>query len=111
MGFNRNWAKQVRTSDLPIRAIVPKEEWEKGAEDLSEDLMARNFPEGKKQTSKSRKPKELQMRWIQRGPHQDTLKLKCQKLKIEKNLKAAREKQLAVYKEKPVSREIWAETV
>ena len=43
--------------------------------------------------------RELQTRWMQRGPLQDTLK--CQRLKIE-NLKAVREKHLVTYRGVPI---------
>ena len=41
-------------------------------------------------------------RWMQRGPLQDTSQFKCQRLKIERILKAARERQLVTYKGIPI---------
>ena len=42
---------------------------EKGAESLFKDIMAENFPNVGKGTSRSRKPRKFQTSSIQIGPH------------------------------------------
>ena len=46
--------------------------------------------------------RESQRKWIQRGTQQDMPQLKCQKLKIERTLKAARGKMRVTYKRVPI---------
>ena len=46
---------------------------EKGAENIFEDIIAENFPNLEKETSKSRKHRESQTGLTQRGTHQDML--------------------------------------
>ena len=69
---------------------------------------------GRKQTSKSKKHRESLTRWIQRGPHQDTLKLKIANIKYKDRIsKAARDKQPVTYKGTPtgLSDDFSAETL
>lgn len=46
---------------------------EKGAESLFKDIMAENFPNVGKGTSRSRKPRKFQTSSIQIDPHWDTM--------------------------------------
>ena len=55
-----------------------------------------------KKTSRPRKYRESQIRSTQRSPYQSTLQLRCQKLKIKKELKTAREKLLVTHKGTPI---------
>ena len=69
-------------------------------------MMKENFPNLVKET-------DMQVQEVQRvpnkmdtkrttPPHQDTSKLKCQRLKIKRILKATREKQMVTYKGVPI---------
>ena len=51
---------------------------------------------------KSRKPRESQRRWTQRGTHRGTSSLSYPRLKIKRILKAAREKETVTYKGVPI---------
>ena len=56
--------------------------------------MKENFPNLVKEIDTQVQEAKSQTSWTQKGPHQDTSLLKCQRLKIKRDLKAAREKQL-----------------
>ena len=52
---------------------IPEEENEQGIENLSEEIMTENFPSlVKEKDKKSRKLRQSQTIWTQRGLHQDT---------------------------------------
>ena len=71
--------------------VLEGEEREQGIENLCEKAMRKSFPNLVKEIDKSRKHRESQTEGNQRGPHQDTSSLKCQRLKT-KNLKSSKRK-------------------
>ena len=79
---------------MPHRA--PKRRGETEVEEiLFEEMMAENFPNLGKERHPDWGILEFQTRGTQRGPHQDTLKLKCQKLKQRDNIKISRSKTIS----------------
>ena len=79
-------------SNIHIIGVPEGEDKEQEIGNLSEKIMKENFPNLVKEIDMQvRKHRECQTSWTQRGPHQDTSQLKCQRLKIE-TLKSAREK-------------------
>ena len=83
-----------------LRDYVEGGERDKGAEILSEEIMAENFPKLGKET-------DIQIRGTQRDPHQD-INFWCFNYKDkERILKSAREKQLVTHK--GISIRLWAD--
>lgn len=100
------WNKVKRTNISIIEVSEKERGW---ARNIFGEIMVANFSNlRKKQTFRSRKPREAQIRWTQRNPWQDIRWLKCQKLKIE-NLKGTMRKKLVTYKGTPFKkkRESW----
>ena len=81
----RNLQDNYKCSNIQIIG-VPEEEEEQEIENLFEQIMKENFPNPAKEIDfqKSRKLRESQTSWTQRGPHQDTSSLKCHRLKIKR---------------------------
>ena len=68
-----------------------------------EKIMKENFPNLVKEIDiQVQEHRESQTRWMQRGPLQDTSQLKCQRLKIKRTLKAAREEKLVASRGVPI---------
>lgn len=81
------WNKVKRTNISIIEVSEKERGW---ARNIFGEIMVANFSNlRKKQTFRSRKPREALIRWTQRNPWQDIRWLKCQKLKIE-NIKSSK---------------------
>ena len=80
----RNLRDNFKRSNIWIVG-VPGEEEEQEIENLFENIMKENFPNLVKEIDKSRKHRESQTSWTQKGPYQDTSKLKHQRLKIRRD--------------------------
>ena len=69
--INSPWDIFKRTNIGIIR--LPKGKWEEQeTEHLSEKIMKENFPRMVKEIDKSRKHRDTQRTWTQRGSHQHT---------------------------------------
>ena len=82
-------------TNIHVIGVPQKEERETGRENLLEEIMAENFPNLGKERHPDWGIPEFQTRGTQRRPHQDTLKLKCQKLKQRDNIKISRSKTIS----------------
>ena len=70
----RNLCDIIKWTNIHIKAFTGREEGEnKNQKDYSKKQRLKNFPNLGEQTSQSRKPKEFQMRGIQRDTHWETL--------------------------------------
>ena len=72
---HKNWlSDSIKHTNIHIIGVPEKQEGEKGAENLFEEIIAENFPDSEEgKTSKSRRHRELPSKPIKAGQHQDTL--------------------------------------
>ena len=80
-----NLFDNLKCSNIGIIGVPEGEEQQREIEVLFEQIIKGNFPnpgEGNKTSRKSRKPKESQRSWTQRGTHQGTSSLSYPRLKI-----------------------------
>ena len=64
----------IKHTIIGIIGVLEGEEREKGTENLSEEIMAENFHNLVKETGMQvQEAQEEFQRWIQRGPHKDTI--------------------------------------
>ena len=79
----------------------------KRAENIFDRIIAENLPYlGRKQRSRSRKHRESQTRWTQRDGMPIHVMIKLANLKIQRTLKAAREKQRIIHEGTPLYKAI-----
>lgn len=74
--------------------------WE-NTEKVFEETVAESFPNLRKETEIKIQDTEFQIRWTQREPHQQTLQVKCQKLKRILNAMGGRKHKTLLYARKP----------
>ena len=72
-----------KCTNIRIVRMPKEEEEEQEIENLIQKIMKENFPNWVKETDIQVQKEQSQTSWIQRGPLQDTLELKCHRLKIE----------------------------
>ena len=82
----RNFWDNVKHSNIQIIGMPEGEEEEQEIENLFEQIMKENIPSMVKEKT-SRKSRESQRNWTQRGTHQGTSSLSYPRLKIILSLK------------------------
>lgn len=62
----RDWWDNSKWNNICIIGVPEEEDREKVRENLFEKIMTENYPELREQKSRSRKPRELQIRWTKK---------------------------------------------